>query len=411
MKNQFIVKEVKVNKNVIEFEYEIIGNWKKYFDTKKKFKIEYTIEVSQVPKSICVIPLITDILPISWIFDAEIILDEIDKNFYESISEFKKGFINMYPNIRLEGKVTVNQLIDNSYENSERVGQFFSGGVDAFSTLITHIEEKPILINIQGSDIDVNDQQTIDYVRKDLCHTAEQFRLDIIFIKSTFKNVIRHRIINSYIKPKTGDNYWHGFQHGIAIIGHAAPIAYIYQLKMIYIASSFTKEDYATCASDPTIDNFVKLSNTSIFHDGYNYNRGDKIRNIIQFCNRENEKIKLRVCFDENNPNNCCNCEKCYRTICEIIVNGYDPHKLGFDYKESLLKAIKEDFQNKIVLSHTKNWERIRNTLKEREQILEKDDSLKWILDYPFQTNYTFIKFVNKIYSAIKKRIKRLIEK
>lgn len=412
MRNQFIVKEIMKKENTIEFEYEIIGEWKKYFDTKKRFKIEYTISIEEVPKSICVIPLITDILPISWIFDAEIVVDEIDKQFYESIAEFKKGFIKMYPMLEFAGKITVNHILDNSYESQDRVGQFFSGGVDAFSTLITHIEEKPILINIQGSDIDVNDEETIKNVQKDINKTAEQFGLDAIFIKSTFKRIIKHRYINFYIKPKSGDNYWHGFQHGIAIIGHAAPIAYVYRLKTVYIASSFTKEDKeVTCASDPTIDDFVKLSSTRVFHDGYEYNRGDKIRNIIQYCSKENQEIKLRVCFNENSPENCCSCEKCYRTIYEIIANGYDPHKLGFYYENTMFQKMKKDFQNKIVLNHTKHWKRIQNTLKQKNEVFENNEDFKWLLDYQFSTKYTVIKKINKVYFAVKKRLKRLIEK
>ena len=108
--NKFVVKDVIIHENKIKYNYEIIGPWKKYFDSKKEFKIEYTIDISRVPVSICIIPLITDILPISWIFDAEIILEEIDKNFYESIKEFKKGFINMYPTVKFLGKIKTKKL-------------------------------------------------------------------------------------------------------------------------------------------------------------------------------------------------------------------------------------------------------------------------------------------------------------
>lgn len=407
--NKFVVKDVIINENKIKYNYEVIGPWKKYFDLKKEFKIEYTIDISQVPVSICIIPLITDILPISWIFDAEIILEEIDKNFYESIKEFKKGFVNMYPTVKFLGKIKAKKIVDNTYNVSERVGAFFSGGVDAMSTLITHKDETPILINLQGSDIDVNDIDTINNVKLDILNTAKEFNTDAIFVKSTFKNIIRHRMINLYISPRSGDNYWHGFQHGIAIIGHAAPIAYLYRMKRIYIASSFTKEDKVTCASDPTIDNYVKLSNTEIYHDGYNYNRGDKIRNIIKYCRENDKKLKLRVCFDEHNPENCCRCEKCYRTMFEIIANGYDPRKLGFNYNDDIFKNVEKEFNDKIMLGHTKHWDRIQKTFIENEEKFKDDDRFKWIFTYKFTTKKTAKKCINKIYNAIKKRVKKYI--
>ena len=34
---------------------------------------------------------------------------------------------------------------------------------------------------------------------------------------------------------------------------------------------------------------------------------------------------------------NCCNCEKCWRTISGIYVEGFNPHKFGFEYSDKQL--------------------------------------------------------------------------
>lgn len=410
--NKFVVKNVDVNENKIVYHYDIVGEWCKYFNTKHEFYIEYSMNIDSVPKSVCIIPLITGILPMIWIFNAELILDEIDKEFFESIPEFKKGFIKMYPMINFKGTVSPAKVVDNSFEPLKKVGAFFSGGVDATSTLVTHIIEKPTLINIHGSDISVNDKRAIEKIENNIISTAENFELETIFITSTFKDIIRRKFLdNTYLKPKAKDTYWHGFQHGIAIIGHAAPIAHLYKFKKIYIASSYTKEDKVTCASDPTIDNFVKLCSTTIEHDGYEFNRIDKMNNIGTFSQNTGNKFKLRVCLDEYNATNCCQCEKCYRTIYEILANGYDPRQFGFNYDNDIHQNIEKDFRTKIVLNYSHHWNRIKAVFLEKKQIEGvSNEQIQWIYDYNFDGDNDclrkYIKSINRKRSGLLKRIK-----
>ena len=407
--NKIILNNIIKDKNTIKYKYTISGEWKKYFTNDYDYYITYEFNIEEIPLSICAIPFMCNILPMVWIFNAEIELEEIDLLFYQSISEFKNGFVNMYPQVDFKGIIKVHNIVKNEYAQSEQVGQFFSGGVDAFSTLVTHINEKPLLINLQGSDLNLNDDKTVDNVKIDILSTAKKLKLNATLVKSTFKNVINHKNINKYIIPIIKDNYWHGIQHGTAIIGHAAPIAYEFKLKKIYIAASFTKEANVPCASDPTIDNFIKLSKTEVLHDGYNYNRKDKINNIINFCKNNNQTLKLRVCLSENSANNCCKCEKCYRTIYEIIVNDYDPHKLGFNYDENLFKRVKKDFNNRIVLGHVIHWKRIQKTFIEKKAKYENDERFNWIFTYDFNTKMTTRKLIYKIYFALVKRFKKYI--
>lgn len=410
--NQIIVKEIDINKNKITYKYDISGQWKKYFREKAEFRIIYEEDITNVPKSICVIPLIANILPISWYFDATISLDEIDKGFYDSISEFKEGYMKMYPHLEFKGKIEVKNVIDNSYNTSEKVGMFYSGGVDATSTLVSHIDEKPILINLQGSDIDIKNTKTINEVEKNFRKTVEKLGLKITFVNTTFRKLIRIKKFDLINKSKVKDNYWHGFQHGIGIISHAAPIAYKYKLNKIYIASSFTEEYKSTCASDPTIDNFVKLASTIIVHDGYEFNRGNKINNICGYVGKSNKNISLRVCFNDQIPHNCEECEKCYRTIFQIIANGYNPKDFGFRMEYDFFKKAKIKFEREILVEHSKFWKDIQNSIKVNKDKIKDYKELEWILTYDFDTcNKHIIKYIIKIKKAIIKRFRRYILK
>ncbi len=407
--NKVILSKIEISENTIKFGYKIDGEWKKYFNKHNEYKIEYTETIKETPLSIACIPFVVNILPMTWIFDAELVLDEIDEGFYRSIKEFKEGYKRMYPMIKFNGKLTYNKLIDNSYNVTDKVAAFYSGGLDASSTVVTHYDERPMLMNLQGSDIDLRYTKVLRDVKDALTSVATNLELDIVFIKSEFRALINEKKINKYIKPIAKDNYWHGFQHGIAIIGHAAPLAYKYKMRNVYIASSFTKGDKASCASDPTIDNFVKLCSTNVVHDGYEFNRNDKSDNIGKFINKTNKKIKLRVCLDDYRVDNCCNCEKCYRTIFGFVSKGYDPKIVGFDVDDKFYKKVENDFKYKTIVQYVLLWENIQNEFLKHPE-LKKDQRFYWVYNFNFEkSNKKLLKYVLKIYNAILKRIKKVI--
>lgn len=409
--NKIILTNVNVDKTKIIYNYEITGQWETFFTKKRSYSIDYHNDLNNVPKSILNIPFILNFLPMIWLFDGEMMLDEIDSSLEKSISDIKKGYTNMYPKLDFKGKISFNEVADNTYEPVDMVGAFFSGGLDATSTLVSHYHENPILINLQGSDISLKYQKVIDGVRKFLKTEADHLELNINFITSEFRTVLNERNLNKYIKDLVHDNYWHAFQHGIAIISHSAPISYINKLKCVYIASSFTKDDHVPCASDPTIDNFVKFSSTNIIHDGYEFNRQDKSENVAKFIGKENKKIKLRVCLDDYRIDNCCHCEKCYRTIFGFASKGFDPSIVGFDLTKNDYKKIEKDIKNRIIIEFIPYWINIKNEFLKHPE-LKNDERFSWIFDADFkELNRKPIKKLKKFAYKFERRFKLLCVK
>lgn len=412
--DKIILNKVEITANKISYKYTIEGDWKKYFYDINEYSMEYTENIDGTPKSIACIPFITNILPMVWIFDANLIIEEIDKDFYESINKFKEGYIKMYPMLSFKGKFKYKKIVDNSYKATSNVASFYSGGLDATSTLVTHYKEKPMLINLQGSDLNLKYKNVINDVQKFLQDNADNLGLDIVFIKSEFRAMLDEQKLTKMVMPIIHDNYWHALQHGIAIIGHAAPLSYKYKMKTVYIASSFTKEDNVRCASDPTIDNYVKLSSTNVVHDGFSLNRNDKSENIGNFIKKTNKKIKLRVCLDDHRVDNCCNCEKCYRTILGFASKGYEPQIVGFNLNNKFYKKVERDFKYKIIVEFIPYWKNIQNEFFKHPE-LKEDERFKWIYNFDFDNcnkkpiKY-IIKYILKVYNAILKRIKKFIE-
>ena len=69
--NSVILSKIIVEKNRVECEYTANGLIKKYLNLDEKFFIEYSIDISDVPKSILIIPFLCNMLPISWVCDAK----------------------------------------------------------------------------------------------------------------------------------------------------------------------------------------------------------------------------------------------------------------------------------------------------------------------------------------------------
>ena len=148
MKNRIIIDIPVISGSRISYHYTVEGEWVETFKQEEDFFIEYSCDISSVPEGVAIVPLLANLLPMAWVYDAEIIVPVCDDDFYQSIPEFKKGYIEMYPMMQFGGKLTVAELQKNAPKTQNGVAAFFSGGVDAFNTLTQHADEKATLFTI-----------------------------------------------------------------------------------------------------------------------------------------------------------------------------------------------------------------------------------------------------------------------
>ncbi len=413
MKSKIYIEPPQVSKNRIVYQYHIKGDWVEVFKKKQMFYIEYSCDISSVPESVAVIPLLCNILPVSWIYDAEIEVNSCDKDFFNSVKEFKQGYIDMYPKMQFGGKLSVNKVEDNKKNKVGGVVSFFSGGVDAFNTLTIHAEEKPTLITLWGADIAIGDIKGWENVQKQLHQVAEEFQVDYITIKSSLRCFLDEDKLSAMTREDDSGGWWHGFQHGIGLISHAAPITYSMGKSVVYIASSFTikEKGLIPCASDPTIDNNLRFCESQVVHDGYEFNRQDKIHNITEFSKKCGIKIPLRVCWQSQGGKNCCLCEKCWRTILGIIAEKEDPRKYGFDYSDKefnhivkLMKRCSNPMFGEL------RYEPIQSAMRKNYTLLELQPKLKWFYNIDinrlgYHPLYTFARrYKNRVKRVLKAR-------
>lgn len=408
--NKIIIEDVRVKANRLECFYSVRGEWEKYFQTTNTFFAEYSINIETVPPSIAIIPFLCNILPVVWIFDGEVMVEDIDKDFYESIEEFKQGFINMYPELSFKGRITPTKVTDNRQEVLGKTATFFSGGVDAYHTLISHIDESPMLVTLWGADISLEDQAGWKKVDHYIGSIASNNNLDYLSIKTSFRSFLDEGVLSEYVSLRTGNQWWYGFQHGIGIIGHAAPAAYQAKIKTIYIASSLTEEDHSTCASDPSIDNFVRFCGCQVVHDGFEYSRQHKVNRISEYVKRSKNPVQLRVCWESEGGSNCCHCEKCHLTILCLLAGKNDPHEYGFSYADEELADMMKAFRSEIHFSHPSCivlYKIIQAELRRNYTLNEVDQSLQWYYKTDMERE---LSFQNRLLYRVKRKVKQYLD-
>ncbi len=409
------IMKIHKNKNRIEYDYEINGRWKEFLKVEDKMFIEYDTNIESVPDEIAIIPLICDILPIAWVFNLKIKIDSIDKQFYDSIPEIKKGYSDMYPTIPMLGNIEIKEIKETNYIPNGAIS-LFSGGVDAFDTLFRHIEEKPTIVTIWGADIKLEDKKGWNIVKEYDIEIANKYNLQYSLIKTNFRTCIDEGALSLYVANLINKEWWHDFQHGIAILGITAPVAYSRRYGKIYIASSFTEKQKGkyTCASDPTIDNHFKFASCRAIHDGYECNRQDKIYNICRYLENNNDKINLRVCWKSTGGENCCNCEKCYRTILGIIAEKKDPNDFGFKFTKEIRNKMVKRLPKIIKNNPITRYECIQKRFKENYTFENVPSDLEWFLTIKIKNRKRIFSLIyNRIdikIKVLKKHLKKIFK-
>jgi len=345
MINNITVNSIHINTHKINYKYTITGEWKKYFSC-ENFYVEYSDIVKYVDYSIAIIPLLGTILPLAWICNASIKIKKIDLDFFNSIPKIKENYSKMFPQIYFGGNLEVEAVKSNKFSQNKKMACFFSGGVDAFHTLISNINSITDLITIRGADIENKDSHGWKGIMNQTLYISKKFNKKSHFIKSNFRSFINEDATCAFVRPLTGDNWWHGFHHGLGVISLAAPLSLNW--KKIFFASSYTKKygGELSCASHPTIDNFIKFNSCKIIHYNFNISRQKKIEQIIKFFKKDTYKPFLRVCWQTDSGKNCCNCEKCYRTTLALMIENQNPADYGFpqcdiEYLKNLYNKLK----------------------------------------------------------------------
>lgn len=409
------------SKEGVGFVFSVSGSVSQYLRT-LSFDVSYDETIESVPESILNIVFVANFLPLAWVLDAKIIVPELDEDFYNSIPCIKEGYKNIYPDWNMGGYVECGRLVRNSAPEASRSAAFFSGGLDAVHTMLSHLDEKPDLVSIWGADIACSNEKGWRQKLRHIQAIAQKVDLPDIAVRSNFREIEDEGALEKIVRPILKDGWWHGIKHALPFFGMVAPIAYLRGYAKIYVASSHCRQyERATCASNPWSDNEVRFCGSRIVHDGYDFARQDKARFVVEKCKETGVSIPLHVCWRTQTGDNCCRCEKCFRTITEILVEGGAPEELGFPgygryYKPChVIPVLIKTFnaENRIGRRELNRiWTAAKNRILERRAELRNSPHrsvFKWMLAHDFMGTETLeVPFAMKLLLKVRNILSRI---
>lgn len=373
----------------VKYDFSVSDDIKHLF-TDEGFSIEYPESIESVPNAVLAVPFVASAVLIAWMTGSELFVKELDKDFCECLPNVKAGLAEMYPAANFGGKLVVENSVSCRPTLQSNSGVFFSGGLDATTTLLRHLSEKPYLISLWGADVDYYNDEGWQTVETGLQEVAAAYDLKLLCVHTKFRIFDNAEALSKEFKPQLKSTWWYAVKHGIGIISHAAPLVWLHGFKNLYMASSNCPEDGgAPCASEPRVDNRIKFCGSDVFHDAFELNRQKKAAYICRFHHENPEiPIKLRVCWKSDDGSNCCSCEKCYRTMANLWAEGDDPKDFGFDYSEDALERMYQFMALRCTDLARNSWSYMKERLIENWDALQDKpyrDDLEWIKTFNFR--------------------------
>jgi len=184
------------------------------------------------------------------------------------------------------------------------VAAFFSGGVDSFSTLLSH-PEITHLVFVHGLDLAIEKRELAGVVAGRLEQAAELLGKSWIAVETDVR-----RLGDSFVP-------WVGY-FGAALASVARLLSPA--IGRIYVASESPYRRLHRRGSHPLIDHLWGGEAIGIAYDGARFGRAEKVERI---AGDEVARVTLRVCWENRDAAyNCCRCEKCLRTMVALEALG-----------------------------------------------------------------------------------------
>ncbi len=401
-----LIESVTVQKNVIKIEINE-GFKKKYLLGDFFAQYDKDINLEPLDYTIQIMPFIMNVVSIVWISGRDYYIDAMDEELYASLEKVKEVFRRMYKKTSWQGRLIPRKLVKNtapfsSTDRSENqyLALLFSGGLDSTASSLYHRHKKQLLITVWGHwDLPLHDEKLWNIRAEQLRDFGREYGHENAFIKSNYYSFLNRPVLDK-ISPEISS--WRIFTvEGIGWAGLAAPLMLLKGYPELRHASTVTWDFKFPAAANPFVDDNIHFSGCWLKHDLFDMNRIEKCAFIADLCKKEQLSIpQIRVC-EEKIVGNCCKCQKCVRTILELIVIGEKPADYGFDISEEAALRKSKEFMDKHTTGYTTVWHfmHMQELLAQRKARGEKiPQDLEWILSVDLNKKITKdIKFQDTI--------------
>jgi hypothetical protein len=325
------------------------------------------VDLQALPEEIRLLPAAYFFAPLAWAFDRHYSLAVLEERAIGAFEAIRGYFSRVYPGLAWSGSISGTRIsrAAASDRNAFDAAALFTAGVDSTYTMLSRGAQRLLLVNVWESRTG-SDRPNSSYMGwlAEAGAVVRPLGHELASVQTNAWQVIdRERIARELSARQRIFNWWSDVHFGMTLAGLASPLLHHHGISQLYIAGGSAAErteaaglsrgdqvpEYAAAAS-PHVDNSIVLGATRVEHDA-SATRQQKLEVIVSDSRlKAAGPFSLRVCLlaPYDAAENCGSCEKCLRTISEIITAGGDPRRLGFpDYGPRTLAAIRRRFEQK----------------------------------------------------------------
>ena len=226
----------------------------------------------------------------------------VSRNLVKTLGVYQDIMAKWYPELYRVKILAEKTCEDLKLTHNRKIISCFTGGVDAFYTLIKHQEEIDDLLYVWGFDLPLTEKNFYCKVKKHLSIVAQKFNKNIVFVKTN----LGFEVTNKYAS-------WGDYCYGPAIASVILLMSSTYKLCLMPSCNDYSV--LVPRGSHALLNHLWGCDSVEFVYDGAEASRIEKVAYIA-----DNEAVQehLRVCYSSNDEYNCCECEKCIRTMVSL---------------------------------------------------------------------------------------------
>ena len=383
----------------VDYKYKAPEILQKYIKGEPLF-VEFPCDMKSVPLSILSIPFVGIMATVTMLLNVEIHVPVLEKGFMDCMAKLNKVYAKMYPDSGLKIDVFADNVAKTKICSGRGTSNalFFTGGVDATSALIGLLEKRPTLVNIWGGDLRLTDEDSHRELAQYLDTITEYLDLDYCFIKTNAREMFREDELGYLTSNPVGMfneyGWWATIAHSLSMASTVIPWTYKKEIRSIYLGSTHAKKEISYDANNAELLDAISNEICSIRIADGDLVRNDKVTKIVRWKQETKAPIQLKVCWRRVAGKNCSSCEKCYRTILNILSNHGDPNEFGFEVDANVLLGIKKYLETNRV--GTAFWKPIQDAFLAEKEYWRTRSEISWILDVKFNSMKTILPRVQR---------------
>ena len=261
------------------------------------FKVDDSLVNYDALQDVCFSSVIIPAMAIGGTLEVEA---PVSKKLLRNSSTIQSILNKWYPKLHIVD-IQATEIQRDEASTALKTGQFFSGGVDSFYTLLKNLREVDDLFFVSGFDVFLKEREVLEDSLRTVKSAAQKFNKNLIEIQTN---------LHDFSKEFT---LWPNHYHGSAMAAMAMLVSN--QYSNFLFASSHSYADMFPWGSHPLLDRLWSTEYLEIAHDGCEATRVEKTFYISKYP----EVLEhLRVgCLET-----CRRTEKCLRTMIALDLAG-----------------------------------------------------------------------------------------